>query len=330
MFLFVLTIAGFTNCFAQTTLSGTLINAPGSSTQAIPSRDVVLELYDDDPESFLSPIFYDDDTNTSRNYSISFSGGPFFLRPKARVYVDLSTDPNTAFDFNCIKTNDLVAISGFLSGTITLTDVQKVAADVNLDGTVDLDDKDDKDMIENVILGNISNYTNTASVAGSNYNNRRVVYPATNSISSTGSSVSYSFVRNYSSSSISGTTSGVNFYSIRLGDVNGDCANYSSLTNEPGSSNFLKKDTFFDPKNELKTLPNPFTESLLITFGESEGSELAIFNISGKIVKSLLLEEGASQVVLEDPVFTNLPSGIYLIHAKQKLGGVITRKVIKE
>lgn len=80
-----------TGLLAQTnTISGSLINAPGNSSQTIPSRDVVMDFFGSAPATS-----YSDATNSSNDYSISYpGGGPIFAHDNARVYVDLSTANN--------------------------------------------------------------------------------------------------------------------------------------------------------------------------------------------------------------------------------------------
>ncbi|MBC6994930.1 T9SS type A sorting domain-containing protein [Neolewinella lacunae] len=216
---------------AQTnTVSGSIINAPGSSSVAIPSRQVRFEFISTDPE--FPSTFINTNSTTSNTYSLSYTGGPFFISDEARVFVNLATTPNPVVDVSCITTSDIIAINNYINGTQSFTSAQKVSADVDIDGYITLTDRE---MIRDVILGLEDRYTNSISVAGVSYTNRGVVFPTTAELSSLGDPISFS--SNYFFDPIpTGSNPNKNFNSIILGDVNGTCSSYSSFSGENPSS----------------------------------------------------------------------------------------------
>ncbi len=317
---------------AQNSITGKLINAPGDATQEIPSRQLVLEFYD--PPAYETPPSYQygstsyNSSSQQNTYSINFTGGPFFMSSFARVYVDygsISNNPN--IHSSCITSGDVSRISGYLSNTVTLSSLEMIAADVNLDGVVNLADKE---MLENVVLGTLSNYDNSITVGGTLHNDVSVVYPSlplpTNPLN---------FSPEYDVNPI-GSRTGIDFASIRLGDVNGNCATYQSATYNGGEGNNLRStspgntpNAFGDTQN-IEIGPNPFNDQLSVSFNSSGFKSLSLFDLSGKELLSITNQNGSKNLRLEESLLSDLPKGTYFVKILTEEGNTSTHKVVKQ
>jgi len=169
---------------------------------------------------------YTDFTNAitganSSNYFIPYQNS----FNSVRIYVDplVSIDPNA--DRTCIWASDLVWMHRYLLGLNVHTPAQRIASDVNIDGTVDL-----IDVLETrkVILGLEDQFNNSLNIGGLVFNNVAGVFPTSqdlSNITSTGFSVPYSS-RFFYSPIPSIILLQQNFVAIRLGDVNQSCPSF--------------------------------------------------------------------------------------------------------
>jgi len=98
----------------------------------------------------------------------------------------------------------------------------------------------------------------------------------------------------------------------------------------------------FDPDNDiddnprptsyglLKSYPNPFNSTTKITFGDNQGGEIEIYDISGRLIKSLPVDdkrEGSVTWDAKDGLGQPLASGIYIAKSKTSRG-VCTAKLV--
>ena len=86
----------------------------------------------------------------------------------------------------------------------------------------------------------------------------------------------------------------------------------------------------FEPKQQLAfdLAPNPATELLRISFGESLGSEarVSMFNTAGQQLRSLTLPNGTLNHLLD---VANLPDGVYLVTVQNEQASGVRKVVIR-
>jgi hypothetical protein len=80
----------------------------------------------------------------------------------------------------------------------------------------------------------------------------------------------------------------------------------------------------------LKCYPNPFNSNTVITFSDNQGGEIEIYDISGRLIKSLPVKDKSEGSVIwdaKDGLGQPLASGIYIAKAKTTRG-VCTAKLV--
>ena len=86
----------------------------------------------------------------------------------------------------------------------------------------------------------------------------------------------------------------------------------------------------FEPKQQLAfdLAPNPATESLRISFGESLGSEarVSLFSTAGQQLRSLTLPSGTLTHVLD---VADLPDGVYLVTVQNERASGVRKVVVR-
>jgi hypothetical protein len=168
-------------------------------------------------------------TNITTALSGSNSSGYFISYPNiytiARIYVDPLVSIDTNVDRSCVRASDLVAMTSIILGVSSPTPVQRVAADVDISGNINV-----IDIIEarEVILGYKDTYTNSLSVGSLTVNNVAGVFPTTVDLQNLGSNnttVQYSSLYYYNPIPTNILLQ-QNFIAIRLGDVTQNCPNF--------------------------------------------------------------------------------------------------------
>ena len=143
------------------------------------------------------------------------------------IYIDVNSGPSpNSNPNNCgLRTSDIVVLSNILRGSHDPSAAQLVAADVNIDGAVNITDIA---MMRAVILGRLNSFQNTLNVGGLSYSNLSAVMPTTRSLSTSDfniGDVKYSY--RYVGESASEGLIGQNFTLINLGDLNYSCPNFN-------------------------------------------------------------------------------------------------------
>jgi hypothetical protein len=303
-----------------------LINAPGDASQDIPQRTLTME------RNFLFPeevVSTDSQTNASETYSFSYSGGPFFQFNQLDIYVNPGLNANPFPDVSCIRTSDANLITQHLDGTTTLSNIQKIAADVDLDGFIT---ENDRQMILDVALGQdplgnvVERYTNSLQVGGTTYNNLTHIYPTTSGLSSLSEPFTPTYTYRFTDPNIpSGATTGKNFYSIRLGDIDGSCATYSGR--QANENNDLKR----YPLNQSVTLfPNPVNSFFSVQSTTSSITRVEISDLSGRTKLVNVSPENFKTITISGRKISSLPSGTYILNIILEDSTVITKKIVKK
>ena len=146
---------------------------------------------------------------------------------RVEIYIDVNSGPSpNSNPNNCgLRTSDIVVLSNILRGSHDPSAAQLVAADVNIDGAVNITDIA---MMRAVILGRLNSFQNTLNVGGLSYSNLSAVMPTTRSLSTSDfniGDVKYSY--RYVGESASEGLIGQNFTLINLGDLNYSCPNFN-------------------------------------------------------------------------------------------------------
>ena len=333
--LFLISLSVPTTAFAQNSISGKLINAPGDATQDIPQRTITVD------RNFLFPqqvVSNNVNTNASETYSFSYSGGPFFQFNEMDVYVNPGLNADPQWDSQCILNSDITLLQNYVEGGGTLTKVQLIAADVNIDGVVN---QFDADMLNAVVLGQdqqgtpVNGFNNSVSVGGNTYFDRTIVYPTTAEVNSlnTGSNFNLTYTYSYSDPNIpSGSNSGRSFYSIRLGDLNGSCSTYNGFQDEEGGGESFKNSLVGQnskASGQIILAPNPTNHSLLVQ-ADKAITRVSVLNLSGKLLSSHDNPNGGKYFLIAPEYISNIPPGIYLTSVSLSDNTNLFRKFIKK
>jgi hypothetical protein len=278
--------------------------------------------------SGTTPIISDVNTNSSEAYSFSYSGGPFFSYAELNVFVDPGQNANPLPGTDCVDSFDAALAQEHYLDSITLTGVQLIAADVNMDGHVD---NTDVQMIQDVWLGNTSTFDNSLTVDGNTYSDRAVIYPTTESVSTVTEPIALSYSYDYIDPNIpSGSTTGKNFNSIRLGDVNGDCGTYWARQTGEAGTDFSKLSQEINPENNTVIYPNPVVDNLTIYSPNKYIFRVEILNLRGEVLYTTGMKNEVKKFSLSAEHLSKIASGMYAASIYLEDGSTVTKKFVKK
>lgn len=211
---------------AQVTIQGNILLPDGATGNIIPLKVDArfTDLLTTDIVSVQTPAVQN---GTSTNYSISQNQNNFY------VGFGVNVDPEQTVTYGnqpvvnvfCVKSNDINAIAAYLSGNITLTAAQRVAADVNIDNAINF--LDFLEMNE-VVIGRQLLFNNSLVIQDRSYKNVVAVFPTTADLKIIANSPSSTYYSSYYSYPLI-PPFGIpnqNFVAIRLGDVNSSCPDF--------------------------------------------------------------------------------------------------------
>lgn len=199
------------------------VYTPGSTSYEVPPTDIRMRLTSPGgSSSFFGGVTTYNAGAATNPYSILFTNNG--SNNSAKIYVDKSTTDDDYVDLTCITVSDISYLIWYITGQMSLTAAQKVAADVNIDGMINVFDAIS---IQNVILGYDDKFQNSLTIDGVTHSNVSAVYPTADELAALNSAtfnVPYTCVYFYNP--LLTSLIGRNFAAIRLGDVNPTCDNF--------------------------------------------------------------------------------------------------------